>query len=198
MSDNVVWHQTSIDREARCRLNGHGSLVIWLTGLSGAGKSTIAAALEKDLHQEGVRTYLLDGDNLRYGLNRDLGFSPPDREENIRRCAEVARLLVDAGNVVLCALISPYARDRDLARSMFAPGDFCEVYVRCSLTTCEQRDSKGLYKRARSGEIAEFTGISAPYQEPQCADIIIDTDVLGIEEAAAAIFEIILPRIMKS
>lgn len=198
MSDNVVWQQTSIDREARCRLNGHGSLVIWLTGLSGAGKSTIAAALEQNLYQAGVRTYLLDGDNLRHGLNRDLGFSPSDREENIRRCAEVARLLVDAGNVVLCALISPYARDRDLARAMFAPGEFCEVYVKCSLSTCEKRDPKGLYKKARSGEIAEFTGISAPYQEPQCAEIIIDSDVLGIEEAAASIFEKILPQIIKS
>lgn len=165
----------------RCR-NKHHSCVVWLTGLSGSGKSTLAHRLEECLFREGHQVCVLDGDNLRNGLNKDLGFSRQDRRENIRRIAATAKLFVDAGLVVIVAVISPYRTDRVLARNLFPEGDFLEVYVKCPLTVCEQRDVKGLYKRARSHEIPHFTGISAPYEEPLAPDLLIETDQLDIEE----------------
>jgi adenylylsulfate kinase len=175
-SSNTVWHASTVTRADRERLNGHRSVILWFTGLSGAGKSTIAHALEERLHRLGCRTYVCDGDNVRHGLNSDLGFSPQDREENIRRIAEVAKLFLDAGVVVLTAFISPYRADRDKARKLVAAGDFIEIYCRCALEACEERDVKGLYRKARAGEIKEFTGISAPYEEPLAAELAIDTD----------------------
>jgi len=186
-SENITWHHTEIDREAREALMGHRGAVIWFTGLSGSGKSTLANATERALHARGVHSYLLDGDNVRHGLNRDLGFSPADREENIRRIGEVARLFSEAGMVAMTAFISPYRKDRDLARGLNEAGRFIEVYCRCSLDVCEDRDPKGLYKKARAGDIPEFTGISAPYEEPEAAELIVDTDKLTLEESAAAV-----------
>ncbi|MEB1806288.1 MAG: adenylyl-sulfate kinase [Bacillaceae bacterium] len=182
-SANVVWHQTTVTKEKLQKLHGHNSLMIWFTGLSGSGKSTIANVLLGELYKEGVSVYLLDGDNLRHGINRNLSFSETDRKENIRRTAEVGKLFVDAGVVVAAALISPYSEDRDKARKLFEPGGFIEVYVKCSLQECEKRDPKGLYKKARQGEIPEFTGISQPYEEPQNPEITIDTTVMTIKES---------------
>ncbi|GGI97889.1 putative adenylyl-sulfate kinase [Alicyclobacillus cellulosilyticus] len=175
MPDDIYWHAAKVSREMRERLAGHRGLCLWLTGMSGAGKSTLANAVEYRLYEMGVRTYLLDGDNIRHGLSRDLGFSERDRAENVRRVAEVARLFVDAGVVVLTALISPYRADREAARALFAPGRFIEVYVRCPLPVCEQRDPKGLYKKARAGLIPNFTGISAPYEPPAHPELVVDT-----------------------
>lgn len=184
---NIVWHETTVTKEDRRNLNGHKSAVLWFTGLSGSGKSTLANALEKRLHQLGVHTYLLDGDNIRHGINRDLGFSPEDRTENIRRIGEIARLFVDAGLFVLTAFISPFQADRELARSLVAGDEFIEIYLKCSLETCEQRDPKGLYRKARTGEIPEFTGISSPYEEPLQPELIIETDRQSLEESVERI-----------
>ncbi len=186
-SENITWHETEIDRCAREALMGHRGAVLWFTGLSGSGKSTLANATERALHARAVHSYLLDGDNVRHGLNRDLGFSPADREENIRRIGEVARLFSEAGMVAMTAFISPYRKDRDLARGLNEAGRFIEVYCRCSLAACEERDPKGLYKKARAGVIPEFTGISAPYEEPEAAELIVDTDKLTLEESVAAV-----------
>lgn len=172
---NVKQVDSLVTQAERHQRNGHRGAVIWLTGLSGAGKSTLAQGAERALFERGMSTYVLDGDNLRRGLNEDLGFTPNDREENIRRVGEVAALFASAGTVVLSAFISPYAADRARARSA-AKGSFHEVYVKASLETCETRDVKGLYKRARAGEIAEFTGVSAPYEVPIAPDATIDTD----------------------
>ncbi len=165
----------------------HGSAVVWLTGLSGAGKSTVAAELERQLRAHGVRCFVLDGDIVRQGLCRDLGFSPQDRAENIRRVAEVARMMVDAGLIVVTALISPFRAERRLARERFAPGEFFEVFVDTPLAVAEQRDPKGLYKRARRGELKDFTGIDSPYEAPEHADITIDTTRLAPGQAAEGI-----------
>ena len=173
-----------IERSQRQALNGHGSGVVYLTGLSGAGKSTLATVLEHQLHALGVRTYLLDGDELRRGIGCDLGFSDADRVENIRRATEVARLMVDAGLLVISALISPFRAERDEARSRFAAGEFMEVFVDAPLAVCERRDPKGLYRRARRHEIAGFTGIDSPYEAPQHADLRIDSAATTPEEAA--------------
>ncbi|WP_216828256.1 adenylyl-sulfate kinase [Alkalihalobacterium elongatum] len=181
-TSNIVWHQSDITKEDRQKLHGHKSLMVWFTGLSGSGKSTIANALQHELHKDGISVYLLDGDNLRHGINRNLTFTEEDRKENVRRTAEVGKLFVDAGVVVLAALISPYEADREQARILFQPGEFVEVYVRCTLRECEKRDPKGLYKKARLGEIKQFTGISQPYEEPQNPEIILDTSVLSVEE----------------
>ena len=186
-SKNITWHEAEIDRAARETLMGHQGAVIWYTGLSGSGKSTLANAVERALHSRGIHSYLLDGDNVRQGLNRDLGFSPADREENIRRIGEVAHLLAEAGMVAMTAFISPYRKDRELARSLNEVGRFIEVYCRCSLEACEQRDPKGLYKKARAGVIPEFTGISAPYEEPESAELIVDTDKSNLEGCVAAV-----------
>lgn len=185
---NITWHQGVVTREDRERLNGHEGAVIWFTGLPSSGKSTIAHALEYELYKRGCRTYVLDGDNIRHGLNKDLGFSAKDREENIRRIGEVAKLFADAGLIVLTAFISPYRADREKARKL-NPKNFIEVYVKCSLEICEQRDPKGLYKRARKGEILEFTGISAPYEEPESPELVIDTGRLSVDESVSLIME---------
>jgi adenylylsulfate kinase len=184
---NIVWHQGAVNREDRQRLNGHRGCTVWLTGLSGAGKSTIAVDLEKRLLERGVRTYILDGDNVRHGLNKNLGFSPEDRTENIRRIGEVAKLFTDAGMVALTAFISPYRADRDQVRGLMAAGDFIEVFVDCPVDVCEQRDVKGLYKKARAGEIKEFTGVSAPYEAPLRPELALDTSAQGVEESAKQI-----------
>ncbi|MBM7693017.1 adenylylsulfate kinase [Peribacillus deserti] len=188
-SNHIQWQQPLIKKEDRERLHGHRGVVIWLTGLSGSGKSTIAIALEKALHEAGISTFLLDGDNIRHGLNSDLGFSRKDRTENIRRIGEVAKLFMESGCVVLASFISPYEADRMKVRSLFNSGEFIEVYVKCSLAQCEKRDPKGLYKKARSGEILTFTGISDPYEEPKNPEIIIDTEALPVQEAVRILNE---------
>jgi bifunctional enzyme CysN/CysC len=188
----VHWHPSTVDKTDRRRLNGHGSGVIWLTGLSGAGKSTLANELDKRLVARGVRTYLLDGDNLRHGLNRDLGFSAEDRAENIRRVAEVARLMVDAGLVVITAFISPFRAERQLARELVAQGEFIEVYVNTPLVVAEQRDPKGLYKKARRGELKQFTGIDSPYEVPERPEIVVDTTTQSVQESADSLFRLLV------
>jgi len=172
---NIFWHTGTITRKARELSRGHKGVTIWLTGLSGSGKSTIAHSLEEKLFERGIATYVLDGDNIRFGLNKDLGFSREDREENIRRIGEVAKLFVDAGIITITAFISPYRSDRDNVRSIHLKSDFIEVYVKCPIEICEQRDVKGLYKKARNGEIKGFTGIDAPYEEPENPEIVVDT-----------------------
>lgn len=179
---NITWHQGDITREDRERAHGHQGAVIWFTGLSASGKSTLAHALENALFERGCKTYVLDGDNIRHGLNKDLGFSPEDREENIRRIGEVAKLFADAGLIVLTAFISPYRQDREKARKLNSK-NFIEVYVKCNIDICEQRDPKGLYKKAKAGEIPEFTGITAPYEEPENPEIVIDTGNCTVEQA---------------
>ena len=170
-TDNIVWHQHFIDKAARAAQKGHKPALLWFTGLSGSGKSTLAGALEVELMQRGIHTYLLDGDNVRHGLCSDLGFAPADRQENLRRVGEVAKLMVDAGLVVLAAFVSPYQAERDAIRARFAEGEFIEVFVDTPLAECEQRDPKGLYKKARAGEIKHFTGIDDPYEAPEQAEI---------------------------
>lgn len=182
---NLTWHEGQVSRTERERLLHQRGATIWLTGLSGSGKSTIAVAAERALMQRGHLTYILDGDNVRHGLNKNLGFSPDDRTENIRRIGEVARLFTDAGLVVLTSFISPYRADRDAVRALMGEGDFLEVYVSASLETCEGRDVKGLYKKARAGEIPEFTGISAPYEEPERPELVIDTNTQSVDESVA-------------
>lgn len=186
--DNVYWQDVDIDKMARRILNGHGSCVVWFTGLSGAGKSTLANRLEKRLHECQVRTYVLDGDNVRHGLSRDLGFTTADRVENIRRIGEVAKLMVDAGIVVLSAFISPFSAERRMVRGLMAEGEFIEVFVDTPLHVAEQRDPKGLYRKARRGEISGFTGIDAPYEPPQDAEIVIDTSILSIDESVERVY----------
>jgi len=188
-TQDVSWQVAAIDRAARVAMNSHGPAVIWFTGISGAGKSTISDLVERRLHELGVRTYLLDGDNLRHGLNRDLGFSHEDRVENIRRVAEVAALMADAGLVVLVGLISPFRKDRDLARERSAGVEFCEVFVDTPLEIAERRDTKGLYVRARRGELRDFTGIDSPYEPPERAEVHIQTATTEPEEAARAVVE---------
>ncbi len=185
---NITWHQGDITRADRERANGHKGVVLWFTGLSGSGKSTLAHAVENALFERGCRTYVLDGDNIRHGLNKDLGFSPEDREENIRRIGEVAKLFADAGVIAMTAFISPYRADRDKARAISADS-FIEVYVKCDLAVCEQRDPKGLYKKARAGEIPEFTGISAPYEEPTNPELVIDTSSEPIEVSSKRVID---------
>lgn len=187
MNKNTVWHQATVTRSRREALNGHRSAVLWFTGLSGAGKSTLANAVESELHRLGCRTYVFDGDNIRHGLCKDLGFSDEDRTENIRRIGEVAKLCLDAGVMVLTAFISPFRKDRQWVRSIVPEGDFVEVYCKCPLSVCEDRDVKGLYRRARSGEIKEFTGISSPYEEPEHAELVVDTASNSIEECVAQV-----------
>jgi adenylylsulfate kinase len=181
---NVTWHAHKVTREDRQKLNGHRGAVLWFTGLSGCGKSTIANAVDQLLHEKGVHTFVLDGDNIRMGLNKNLGFSPEDRTENIRRIGEVAKLFADGATIVSTAFISPYKADRDMVRALLPQGEFVEILVQASLETCESRDPKGLYKKARAGEIKEFTGISAPYEAPANPEIVLDSDNKGIEELA--------------
>ena len=191
-SSNIVWHTASVTRQQREQKNGHKSVIIWFTGLSGAGKSTLAHAVEEQLFQRGCNTYVCDGDNIRHGLCGDLGFSPEHRVENIRRIGEVAKLFLDAGVIVLTAFISPYRADRERARERVVAGDFIEVYCRCALEVCEKRDVKGLYQRAKAGEIKEFTGISAPYEEPVAPEIVIDTDKYSVRECVNTIMQYLI------
>lgn len=184
---NITWHETTVTAEDREKLLNQKGCVIWFTGLSGSGKSTLANAVEHILHQQRHHTYVLDGDNVRHGLNKNLGFSPEDREENIRRIGEVAKLFADAGTIVMTAFISPYRADRDQARALIAEDRFVEVFVDCPVEVCEERDTKGLYKKARAGEIKEFTGISAPYESPFNPEVTINSAELSIEECAEAV-----------
>jgi bifunctional enzyme CysN/CysC len=188
-SPNVVWEGLNIPREAREEQNGHRSAVLWFTGLSGSGKSTVAREVEQRLFDRGCHTMMLDGDNVRHGLSGDLGFSAADREENIRRVGEVSRLFFEQGNLTLCTFISPYQEDRDRVRSLLPDGRFHEVYVNCDIETCKERDPKGLYEKAESGEIKNFTGISAPYEPPADPELVIDTDALSVEACVEAVIE---------
>lgn len=183
-SENVVWYEGKIKKEDRERLLGQKGVIIWFTGLSGSGKSTIAHEVEERLYQMGKLGYVLDGDNIRHGLNGDLGFSPEDREENIRRIGEVAKLFSQLGIITMTAFISPYRKDRNRVRSLVKKGEFIEVYVKCPLDELKQRDPKGMYEKALKGEIKEFTGISAPYEEPQNPEIILETEKETIEESS--------------
>lgn len=184
---NIFWHQGKISLEDRERLNGHRGFTIWFTGLSASGKSTLAVALEEALYERGIRTFILDGDNIRHGLNKNLGFSPEDRNENIRRIGEVARLFSEAGIINLTAFISPYRADRHSARDLVPKGSFIEVFVDCPVDICAERDPKGAYKKAREGLIKEFTGVSAPYEEPEHPEIHLCTDRLSVVECVEKI-----------
>jgi adenylylsulfate kinase len=195
MEENIIRHEYNVDRNDRRRNLDQNSFLIWFTGLSGSGKSTIANALEHKLHNLGYKTYALDGDNIRKGINRGLTFSPEDRTENIRRIAEVASLLVDAGIIVLAAFVSPYKKDRENIRKIMGNDNFVEVFVNTSLEECERRDVKGLYKKARAGEIDDFTGISAPYEAPDAPDVEIITDDLDLEQCVDSVFEKIKPKL---
>jgi adenylylsulfate kinase len=186
-STNLTWHEGQVSRTDRQSLLGQRGCTIWLTGLSGSGKSTIAVAAEKALKDLGRLTYILDGDNIRMGLNSNLGFSPDDRTENIRRIGEVSKLFTDAGIIVFSSFISPYRADRDAIREIMGDGDFVEVWVDASVETCEGRDVKGLYKKARAGEIPEFTGISAPYEEPTKPELVLDTNSLSVDESVTQV-----------
>ena len=186
---NITWHEGQVARSDRERMLGQRGATIWLTGLSGSGKSTIAVAAEKAIHERGRLTYILDGDNIRHGLNSNLGFSPEDRTENIRRIGEVAKLFTDAGTIVFSSFISPYRADRDAVRALMADGDFVEVLVDASVETCEGRDVKGLYQKARAGEIPEFTGISAPYEAPEKPELVLDTSSLSVEQSVEKLVE---------
>jgi len=186
---NITWHQSALSKLDRERLLSQKGVVIWFTGLPSSGKSTIAHAVEEELFRRGHLSYVLDGDNVRHGLNKNLGFSPEDREENIRRIGEVAKLFAQAGVITMTAFISPYRRDRDKARHLLEDGEFIEVFVKISLEEAEQRDPKGLYKKARAGEIKEFTGISAPYEEPLNPELVIDTDELDLEKSKSMVIQ---------
>ena len=188
-SQNVHWQALDVDKASRASLMGQQGRVVWLTGLSGSGKSTIANLVEKKLLADGRHTYLLDGDNVRHGLNKDLGFTDADRVENIRRVAEVARLMVDAGLIVLVSFISPFRAERQMARDLMALGEFIEVYVDTPLAVAEARDVKGLYKKARAGELKNFTGIDSPYEAPEAAEIVVDTTAMSPADAAERITE---------
>lgn len=189
MTTNIVWHEASILKENRRQKNGHESFILWFTGLSASGKSSIANAVAAKLFDNGKQVYVLDGDNIRHGLNNDLGFDETSRKENIRRIGEVAKLFVDSGQIVLTAFISPYQADRDLVRAFVPDGEFIEVFVDCSLEECERRDPKGLYKKARNAEIPNFTGISAPYEAPTTPEIVVNSERFSVEACADQLIE---------
>jgi adenylylsulfate kinase len=189
VKNDLYWHNSTITVDDRRQLNRYKSCIMWFTGLSAAGKSTLANALNKEFHDMHIHGYVLDGDNIRHGLNKDLGFSPEDRKENIRRIGEVAKLFVDGGMVAMTAFISPYREDRRQVRELVKEDEFIEVFVKCDLTVCEERDPKGIYKKAREGKIKQFTGISAPYEEPEKAEIIIDTVKYTVEESIRQIID---------
>lgn len=179
----IIPHKGIIRKQDRKMLNGHKSAILWFTGLSCSGKSTLAYKVEEELFKRGLRAYVLDGDNVRTGLNKDLGFSAEDRKENIRRIGEVAKLFIDAGLIVMAAFISPYEKDREFVRSIVGDDEFIEIYIKCSLEVCEQRDVKGFYKKARAGIIKNFTGIDDPYEVPEHPEIIVETDKMTVEES---------------
>jgi adenylylsulfate kinase len=193
-SSNVVWHHATVTRERREASNGHHSVMLWFTGLSGAGKSTLAHAVEEQLHQMGCRTFTFDGDNVRHGLCSDLGFSSEDRVENIRRVGEMGKLFLEAGVIALTAFISPFRSDREKVRSLVPHGEFLEIYCHCPLEVCEERDVKGLYKRARAGEIKNFTGISSPYEEPENPELVVNTGALELDECVASVIGLLRER----
>lgn len=184
---NITWHDSAVTKDQRRQHLRQKSFMLWFTGLSGSGKSTLSVALEDYLFERGYLVYRLDGDNIRHGLNKNLGFTPEDRTENIRRIGEVAKLFVDAGVIAMTAFISPYRADRALVRQLVEPGEFVEIYVRCSVAECERRDVKGLYAKARAGAIPEFTGVSAPYEEPDQPEIVVDTEALAVTAAVESI-----------
>jgi adenylylsulfate kinase len=188
-SSNLIYHQASVTRQRRNKLNDHHSVVLWFTGLSGSGKSTLAHALEEKLFQKGCRTFVLDGDNVRHGLNSNLDFSEKGRTENIRRISEVSKLMMESGLIVMAAFISPFNKDREEARKIISNYDFIEIYCKATLETCEARDVKGLYKRARAGEIKNYTGIDSPYEKPENPEIVIDTDQQSLEESISNILD---------
>lgn len=189
VATNVTWHDHKVSKADRAKLSGHKGALLWFTGLSGSGKSTIANTVDHMLHELGKHTMVLDGDNIRMGLNKNLGFSPEDRTENIRRIGEVGKLFVEAGVITTTAFISPYKADRDQVRAILGDGEFVEILVKASVETCEARDPKGLYKKARAGEIKEFTGISAPYEEPEKPELVLDSDTKGIDELAQQVVD---------
>jgi len=193
-SSNVVWHQATVNRKRREEKNQHKSVVLWFTGLSGSGKSTLAHAVEERLYQLGLNTFVLDGDNVRHGLNKDLSFSDTDRKENIRRISEAAKLMLEAGIITLTAFISPFREERAMARSLMPHGDFLEIHCYCPLEVCETRDVKGLYKKARNGEIKDFTGISSPYEAPTNPELKIDTHALSLEESVQQVISLLRAR----
>lgn len=193
-SSNTVWHHATVTRARREQLNGHRGVLVWFTGLSGSGKSTLAHAVEERLHQAGCRTFVLDGDNVRHGLCADLGFSDVARKENIRRVGEAAKLFVETGVIVLTAFISPFEADRERVRKLAGDGDFIEIYCRCPVEVCERRDVKGLYKRARAGEIAHFTGISSPYEPPRTPELELETSVMTLDESVDAVLALLQAR----
>ena len=190
--ENLIWHSTALKKEDRQKLHGHKSCVLWFTGLSGSGKSTLANKVEEKLHSLGVSTYLLDGDNVRHGLNKDLGFREEDRKENIRRIGEVAKLFVESGIIILSAFISPYTADRKKVRDLLEEKEFIEIYTKCSLEACEIRDPKGLYKKARIDGIPYFTGISSPYQAPIHPELTINTEISSIDDCTEKIINYLL------
>ena len=197
MSKNIVPHNYQISKEDRLASNKHNSFLLWFTGLSGSGKSTIANVVEQKLFEKGIKTYTLDGDNIRKGINNDLSFSPEDRTENIRRIAEVSNLMIDSGLVVLAAFVSPYKKDRENIRTIVKDVNFVEVYINTSVEECERRDVKGLYKKARAGEIKNMTGISAPYEAPENPDIEINTETETIEDSVKKIVDFITPKLSR-
>jgi len=192
--NNVVWHHATVTRHNRENLSGHRAAILWFTGLSGSGKSTLAHTVEETLHRIGCHTFVFDGDNVRHGLCADLGFSSADRAENIRRIGEMTKLFVEAGVISLTAFISPFRADREKVRALVAPGDFIEIHCRCSLEVCEQRDVKGLYRKARQGLIPNFTGISSPYEEPEEPDLVLDTGGTPLEECVERIIGLLRER----
>lgn len=189
LSAEVVWHNGHLTKKDRWLMNNHRSALVWITGLSASGKSTTAHALELRLYERGIRSYVLDGDNVRHGLNRNLGFSAGDRKENLRRVGEVAKLFVDAGILTIASFISPYKSDRAMIRGLFPEGQFIEVYLDCALSVCESRDPKGMYRKARSGQIGHFTGISDPYEAPVSPEIIINSGMVSVDESVARVLE---------
>jgi adenylylsulfate kinase len=193
-SSNIVWHHATVTRPRREAQNGHRGALMWFTGLSGAGKSTLAHALEEQLHQLGCRTFVLDGDNVRHGLCQDLSFSDGDRVENIRRVAEVAKLFVEAGVITMTAFISPFRDDRERARSLFPHGDFFEIFCDCPIERCEERDVKGLYRKARAGQIQHFTGISSPYEAPCAPELTVRTGDVPLDACVSQVMDLLRKR----
>ncbi len=193
-SINTVWHHATVTRHRRNQQNNHKSAVLWFTGLSGSGKSTLAHCVEEELYQLGCRTIVLDGDNVRHGLCGDLGFSDVDRKENLRRIGEMSKLFVEAGVITLTAFISPFSDDRNRVKSLMGQSEFIEIFVDCSIDICEKRDTKGLYKKARKGEVANFTGVSSPYEPPENPDLVVDTGSQTLDESVKLVMNLLIDR----